>query len=1033
MISQSPSARPFIPVRPSPIRWRLFGVFVGWLGSVLTLLGQPAPSSPHVLVLNSYHAGYSWSDGELQGLLRVLLRENPAFIPSVEFLDTKREASPAQLDRLLTFIREKYRGTHFDLIVTLDDAAFQFALAHRAELGPEVPIVFGGVNDYRPEKLAGVPRVTGVAEAFDFAGNLELILQLRPGTHTVHLICDTAAASRDTMTAFQRIAPQFEGRIHFQPVINWTAEELLERVAALPSEDAGLVIGNARDAAGRVISEDSKFIHAIAARSTAPILMIAQPALPLAYGYGWEQALWFGIGGRMLSSDRHGEAVGEIACRILRGEDPAKIPVLTTSPTRLAFDYQQLLRHHIDLRRLPPDAELFNRPQTFFELYRGRILVTLGVILLLATAVVVLSVNNVRRQRAERALRRSNERFELIARATHDGVWELDLGSGTITGNEAFTHLLELPPGAAPTLAALTRKIHLDDRAAVTALLSAPPPKIETVSRELRLVTDANTIRFALLRVYFRRDATGKVVQVLGSMLDLTPLRQAENQLHLLLTAVDQANDLIALLNSDGSVSYANPTLTRALRRPFTESSNHCNELWQDGRGTPLPFSAIATSATEKDRWQERVSVSRSDGTSGLLQVIVTPIRRGPGQTPCFLLIGQDVTQETRLAEQIRLAQKMEAIGTLASGIAHDFNNILTAIVGNTELALCELSTTDPAAELLHDVRKSTERATRLIRQILTFSRHTELRREVLCVTAILDETLKFLRATVPASVTLRHTVVASPRIMADPTQIYQVILNLCTNAAHAIGTRPGVIELIEESVDVSPEMIAVHSDLTPGPHLRVSVRDDGDGMPPEVARRIFEPFFTTKLPGQGTGLGLAVAHGIIKNHRAAITVYSTPGKGTVFHLYFPVVASTSVVTPKNEKPATSPRGRGQRLVIVDDEEAITQIATRALQGLGYVATPFNRPEDALAHLSSEGCDLLITDYSMPGLSGVELVERVRAFAPMLPVILISGYLPETAHAKATQLAIHRIVEKPLTTFTLSDAVNDVFSTSARP
>lgn len=1008
------------------LKGKILGLVVGvlglFLGFYLPLAAQPVARPPHVLVLNSYHPGYSWSDGELQGVLRVLMREFPGLVPRVEFLDEKRQPTPDQLEALLEYIQRKYRDTHFDLIITLDDAALNFAIAHRERFGMEIPIVFGGVNDFQPEKFAGVSRLTGVAEAFDFVGNIELIQRLRPDARTIHLICDSADSSTQTMAAFRRIAPRFEGRIHIEPLVGWTAEELIRRVAALPPSDAALVVGNARDVAGRIVSEDIGFLNELEARSAVPIVMVSQPALLVAYGYGWEHALWFGIGGRMLSSDRHGEAVGGIAGRVLHGEDAGQIPVLTTSPTRVAFDYRQLMRHKIDLRLLPPEAELFNRPQSFYELYWGRILAAVGVIVLLAGTVIVLLLNNVRRHRAESALRRSNERFELIASATHDSVWDLDVASGALEGNDAFLRLLELPSDAKPDLNALLQLVHPEDLAAVKKFLVGPSPSLNTVSREIRLVVADGTVKFALLRLHYRRDATGQVTQVLGSMLDLTTLKQAENQLQLLMTAVDQATELIALLGSGGLIDYANPALAGALQWSPGAVPGHCRELWCDERGASIAFEVIAGLATAEGRWQQRIAFTNPDLTIRQLQVTVTPIRSSPGQPPRFLLVGQDVTQEARLEEQIRMVQKMDAIGTLASGIAHDFNNILTAITINTELAVSELPPGHPAVEIIGDVRTAAGRAAQLVRQILTFSRRNDPRREVLCVTPVIDETLRFLQATVSPSIVMRHTVVASPLVEVDPNQLYQVILNLCTNAVQAVGQRKGLVEVIEESVEVGPDHISADPDLRPGHYLLLSVRDDGRGMVPEVACRIFEPFYTTKGPGEGTGLGLAVVHGILKKHHAAITVYSTPGHGTVFRLYFPV-AVAAVAAPVRSTAGSLPRGNGQRIVLVDDEEPITRVASRLLRQIGYGVTEFKRPEEALRHLQREGGDLLITDFAMPEFNGLVLIAKVRGFAPKLPVILISGYLASADRKEAESYAGCQIVDKPLTIATLSEAV----------
>jgi CheY-like chemotaxis protein len=289
---------------------------------------------------------------------------------------------------------------------------------------------------------------------------------------------------------------------------------------------------------------------------------------------------------------------------------------------------------------------------------------------------------------------------------------------------------------------------------------------------------------------------------------------------------------------------------------------------------------------------------------------------------------------------------------------------------------------------------------------------------------------LKFLRATVPVTVTLRHTVIASPMIDGDQTQLYQIVLNLCANAAHAIGSKSGLIEVLEEAVEVGDDLIAAHPDLSRGPHLRVSIRDDGCGMAPEVMQRIFEPFFTTKSLGQGTGLGLSVVHGILKSHKAAITVYSRPEHGAVFRLYFPAKTASGVGALAEVVSSVVPRGAGQRIVLVDDEVAITQVAERLLRALGYEVIVFHQSEAACAHLQREGGDLLISDFSMPGFGAFELIRRVRAFAPMLPVIVISGFLSDADRAEAGQIVSLQIVDKPLTTAVLGQVIARVFKPS---
>jgi two-component system cell cycle sensor histidine kinase/response regulator CckA len=395
------------------------------------------------------------------------------------------------------------------------------------------------------------------------------------------------------------------------------------------------------------------------------------------------------------------------------------------------------------------------------------------------------------------------------------------------------------------------------------------------------------------------------------------------------------------------------------------------------------------------------------------------------------LVVLSDLTEARRAAEQLRLReqqlrqnQKLEALGTLAGGVAHDFNNILTSILGNTDIAGLDLPPGSPVHAQLEEIRAASERARQLVRQILTFTRHAEARCEILSLTPLIEECLRFLRASVRSSITLRHhPAPGSPQIEADPTQIHQVLMNLCTNAVHAMGDAAGTVEITEDVLTVTPEIVAQHPQLSPGEFVRVAIRDSGCGMTPEVLQRMFEPFFTTKSPGQGTGLGLSVVHGIMQNHRGAVTVYSKPGQGTLFHLYFPLAARTG----SSRAPAFSngvPRGRGQRILFVDDELPIVRAASQLLTRLGYEVSAYHEVGAALADFEKAPgtFSIVITDLTMPKMTGLEFVQRVLAIRRDLPVVLISGFMNEADLARARDLGINRVLDKPLTLAALGRA-----------
>ncbi|MCX6956013.1 MAG: transporter substrate-binding domain-containing protein [Verrucomicrobia bacterium] len=391
-----------------------------------------------------------------------------------------------------------------------------------------------------------------------------------------------------------------------------------------------------------------------------------------------------------------------------------------------------------------------------------------------------------------------------------------------------------------------------------------------------------------------------------------------------------------------------------------------------------------------------------------------------------------DITEATeaqtllrRQEEQMRQTQKLEAIGTLAGGGAHDFNNLLTAIMGNTELSLMTLPPAAPEAEHLRHVMQAARRARQVVKQILTFSRRTEPSREPLAVSPVLEETVSFLRSVARGAVEIEHAKAAAlPAVVADAAQLHQVLMNVGTNAVQAMRSTGGTLTITEEEVDVNEEVSAQHPKLRPGRYVRIGFRDTGPGMTEQVRGRIFEPFFTTKKPGEGTGLGLSVVHGIMEQHGGAVTVYSQTGRGSLFHLYFPAMAGAAQEGLAEDRLRVPP-GQGERVLFVDDDVAIGRAAGQILERLGYRVTVHARPEAAWEELmlANGGFAVVISDLTMPGHSGLELAARVRARWPQLPFILASGFFSESEAEAAETARVAHCLHKPLTTVALGRAV----------
>ncbi len=391
-------------------------------------------------------------------------------------------------------------------------------------------------------------------------------------------------------------------------------------------------------------------------------------------------------------------------------------------------------------------------------------------------------------------------------------------------------------------------------------------------------------------------------------------------------------------------------------------------------------------------------------------------------------ITGRRKAEEERigLEAQLRQSQKMGALGALAGGVAHDFNNILTAIKGNTQLAMEDLPPGHPVHISLAEVAVASERAADLVRRILAFSRQQDVSRRSQPLRPIVEEALALLRATLPVTVRIHADLAAElPAVSTDATQIHQVIMNLGVNAADAMTERTGRLDVRLEASTIEAGIDGI-ADLREGPCVRLSIRDDGRGMDRAVLARIFQPFFTTKPLGAGTGLGLSLVQDIMRSHGGAIAVNSEPGRGTEFHLHFP--AADGVAEEPAAKPAVM-RGRGERVLYVDDDNALVFLITRMLSRLGYRVTGFTDAAEALKSFRSRpnDFDVVVTDVTMPGMAGPELARELLSVRPGLPIIMTSGYIRPEDSELARRLGVQELILKPNTIDDLGAALHWLF------
>ncbi|MCP5051384.1 MAG: PAS domain S-box protein [bacterium] len=371
----------------------------------------------------------------------------------------------------------------------------------------------------------------------------------------------------------------------------------------------------------------------------------------------------------------------------------------------------------------------------------------------------------------------------------------------------------------------------------------------------------------------------------------------------------------------------------------------------------------------------------------------------------------QDITKQLALEKQLVQGQKMEAVGTLAGGIAHDFNNILAGIMGYTDLAIRKTDKKAPIQKYLKQVLTASKRATDLVKQILTFSRLDQKEKEPLRLSSVLKEALKFLRSSLPTTIEIVSNIKARDCfVLADPTQLHQVIMNLCTNAGHAMKENGGILEvsLVEETVEDG-----LYKELSTGPHVRLTVRDTGYGIKPELIDKIFDPFFTTKEVDEGTGMGLSVVHRIIENHKGNISVNSKEGEGTTFSILLPMVQE--VVTGDETPEEDLPRG-SERILLVDDDVPLANAEKALLEELGYNVTAVTGSVEAfeIFQKTPGRFDFIITDYTMPRMTGTQFIAKIRDIRPEIPIILWTGHNQVLTPEKAGALGIGEVMMKPI-------------------
>ncbi len=542
---------------------------------------------------------------------------------------------------------------------------------------------------------------------------------------------------------------------------------------------------------------------------------------------------------------------------------------------------------------------------------------------------------------------------------------------------------------------------------------------------ELRLRRKNNELSDALVNLSVLKDPEGGVLGWVGSFADITEKKRSEEERLRLAAAVEQGSEGIAITSPEGIISYVNPAFEELAGCSGADllGKKYLNVLTGGAENAVLKKN-LEGAFRCGDSLNTQVSRKNASGVEQELEVTYSPIRDQFGKVINYLAVERDVTQQLKLDQLVRQGQKLEALGTLAGGIAHDFNNILMPIIINTEMALRGLPEGNPTRNMLELALSAASRGKQLVKQIITFSRQKEQGRQPLRLGPLIKETMKLIRSSFPETIEIRQQIQdGNDLILGDPSQIHQIVMNLCNNASQAMREKGGVLEVKLAQEEVGPNLPPALQDLKPGPYLKLTVSDTGPGIKREVLERVFDPFFTTKKPGEGSGMGLSVVLGIVRMLGGGVTAQSELGKGTEFSVYLPLVKGLAPAPEPGRGKIT--RGKG-RILVVDDEKMQLESYQNVLERLGYEVNVKADSSEALAlfRKNPAAFDLVITDQIMPKLSGIRLSEEMLLLRPDIPIILCTGYSETVDAAQAKAAGVKAFLMKPFSIQEIAETID---------
>ncbi len=853
-----------------------------WLCFILFLSLYPrtelnAQQKTHkVLILNSYHQGFEWSDEEMRGLEATLPEDTDLY---VEYMDTKRQISAPYLTLLYETYQYKYKDTHFDCIITLDDNAFEFILRYHEDLFPDTPIVFGGVNYFNPSMLQGHQNVIGVVETVDIEGTLNLALQLHPDTEQIFVISDQTTSglgNRATLEALIR-----EGKIAADVVFldqgnGLDLEQVISTLQTLPQHSVVYYADFFQDQQQRFLNYEET-MPILSKASTVPIYVHAE--FYLDYG---------ATGGKVISGFYHAQAVGQLVTRILQGETASQIPVQPDGGMRYMFNYEQLEHWHIPISAIPKDSIIKNQPATDF--YEKNKTLLWGTLIFLAFEIFVsvyLLLSVARRKKAEAALAYERDLLHALLDNIPDTIYFKDTQSRFTRINQAQADTLGIADPAEAIgktdFDFFTPEHAQDAYHDEQNIIRTGRPVLGKVEKIRQASGKFIWVSATKVPIF---DKEGNVSGIVGVSRDiherklaederkrlLAQIRQQAQQMQLIMDAVPEG---VLLLNVTRQVLLTNPS-GRAMLEVLTKTQpgdalTHLGEH---------PLAALLDPPTE-GLWH------KIEHRGHHFRLLAKPVEVKT-QDSGWVIVIRDVTREYEIQQHLQQQERLAAVGQLAAGLAHDFNNIMAVITLYAQLMARAHDPNSRDYERLCTINAQAKHASDLIEQILDFGRRAIIARQKVDLVSFFEEQVDVLRGILPENIQITLVHDHLPYIaQVDPTRLQQAVTNLASNARDAMPAG-GEVYIELQKLQIKEYDPLPLPELSRGHWICIIFRDTGTGIHPDLLPHIFDPFVTTKGPDKGVGLGLAQVYGIVKLHDGAIAVESEVNVGTTFTIYLP-------------------------------------------------------------------------------------------------------------------------------------------------